>query len=444
MESLFLKSLFAAFDNNAINYAVMRNYQDLPESTGGSDLDLLMDSDQEEDVRVVVGDVIAQSGGVVIGSVSTIGLNKLFILGKSDAAPSGWWGVRVDILFGMKFLGVSEVLDPCVLTKCVKNHNGVKVLSEDVAAVIGVVKEVIHNACLPSRYLSHAAEAIERRREHMKEALAPVGEKVFERIERLCLETLEKDEIAKLSREVRHQLLLNSLRHSPKNYVRNRWVFTWSRIRRLLKPPGKVIALLGVDGAGKSTLIDAIRPVLARATHNGLAIEHLRPNVLPPLSRIKGRRQTSGMVTDPHGQPPSGKIMSYIRLCYYMTDYIAGYWIRVRPFISRSPKLFIFDRYAYDFMLDPRRFRVAAPNLVLFFFGKLAPKPNLIICLHGDAATLVNRKKELPIGEIQRQILAIREFANSEKRAKLVSTDESIEASADEILFHIRDYCRQK
>jgi hypothetical protein len=67
-------------------------------------------------------------------------------------------------------------------------------------------------------------------------------------------------------------------------------------------------------------------------------------------------------------------------------------------------------------------------------WARLLPKPDLCICLHAPPGSILGRKAELPAGEIERQLRAIRELATREPRAMLVSTEGPPEVVRDRVL----------
>lgn len=208
---------------------------------------------------------------------------------------------------------------------------------------------------------------------------------------------------------------------------------------------GFVVAILGVDGAGKSTVIDSIKPALYTMTRGEIYIKHLRPGLLPPLARLKGKNAVPiGPVLDPHGSTPSGIFGSFARLIYLLADYVVGYWLLIRPKIANQPAIVLYDRYAYDMALDPRRFRIGLPGGLVYWFAKLAPKPDIIICLHALPKVIVKRKKELPIREIQRQVNELKKFAKNEPNAILISTVAKKKEVRDKILTILMNHFRNK
>ncbi len=204
---------------------------------------------------------------------------------------------------------------------------------------------------------------------------------------------------------------------------------------------GLVVAVLGVDGAGKSTVIKSVRLLLNSTTHYDTFVYHLRPGLLPPLARLKGKIKASGDTSlGPHGSTPSGVLGSLLRLSWLILDYVLGYWLRIRPKIADRPAVVIFDRYAYDLALDPRRFRIGLPGWVAALFARLAPRPDLIICLHAAPEVIAARKQELPIEEIRRQVEAVRDFAATHPTAVLISTDGSVEEVRERVLCALFDF----
>jgi len=195
-----------------------------------------------------------------------------------------------------------------------------------------------------------------------------------------------------------------------------------------------MIAFLGTDGSGKSSIINAISPVLETGPYAHVRYGHLRPTFLPSLAAVFGRTKPEGPVTEPHADRPSGFFGSLFRIMYYTLDYIFGYWIKIYPVMVREDCLWIFDRYFYDYLFDPERSRIALPKWIIRFFVRFIPRPDLIICLGTDARKIHARKPELTLGEMERQLSVLREFCGASSRAVWIDTGKSIEESVADVL----------
>lgn len=176
------------------------------------------------------------------------------------------------------------------------------------------------------------------------------------------------------------------------------------KISRMVQPTGLLVAILGADGAGKSTVLAQVEDDLAPA-YRRTKRYHLRPHF--------GRVTADGpAVVAPHSKPPRGWLTSTVKLAMWWTDYTIGYFLYVLPWVIRST-LVLFDRYYYDLTVDSRRYRYGGSRWLAQLFGKLIPRPQLIILLDAPAEVLQARKQEVPIEETHRQQASYRALVGS-------------------------------
>lgn len=438
-EGFFLQQLFQRFNASSIRYAVMRNHESLPFSAGGSDLDLLVAQQDGERTKVLLYDAIHEAGGVALGISETPGFFKVYAFGQNSEAGGSWWGQCVDVNVGLFFKGQSLLID--YEPWPVSSFRGITVLADGFAGVLGVLKEVLNNSTFPDRYASAAREGFVQDWSSINRLLAPMGEDSLEQLKMLLLSDAPSDESAAICQQLRKAFLRHAMMTHPIEYFMGMVAYEWSKVRRYFKPSGKIIAILGVDGAGKSTIINAIKPVLDNATHNATIVQHLRPTLLPPLARFKGKGTIPNKpVLDPHGSKPSGTFGSLFRLIYLFLDYVLGYWFVTRLQIAKQPTVVIFDRYVYDMIIDQRRFRIALPNKLILWVTRFVPKPDLIFCLYGNPNVLTARKKELPLTEVERQVTVIKELFFNDSRAVFINTEGTVVDTYNLILLKLMEF----
>lgn len=442
-EGDFLAHLFSRLKQNGIHYAVMRNYELLPASAGGSDLDILVYPQQLDAAIVSVRNAVQDAGGAIIGIAHASGIVKIQALGRTGESSEKWWGLSVDLFPGFRFAGI-DILDSRIEVP-VRHYQGIRVLPTGFSGVLGVLKEALNNRRFPKRYADDARQGALEDWTEIAHLLSPIGRDALTRLERMLTSDIAVDLLDSECQKLRWEVLMHAFVRRPHTSIRDAFNYQWSKVQRYCKPSGVTVAILGVDGAGKSTVIAAIRPALEAATHHALQVRHLRPNLLPPLGRLKGQSRASvGPVLEPHSKPTSGMFVSFLRLAYLTLDYQLGYWLWTRFQIAKLPNIVLFDRYSYDMALDPRRFRVGLSPQIAGWFARLAPTPDLIFCLHGDPTVIAARKGELSVEETARQIRALRDFAEGNSRAALVATDKSVKETRDEVLGRLLEFLENR
>lgn len=237
------------------------------------------------------------------------------------------------------------------------------------------------------------------------------------------------DSISSLSRYARKDLGINPSFFSQ-----------LKKVRRLLLPPGYVIALIGTDGSGKSTIVESITPILNEAFHNGVEYYHLRPHWLPDIGVLLGKRdeEEGGVASNPHGAEPSGIMMSLIRWCYYLLDYSFGYFRKIWFLKHTKAHVALFDRYYYDYQIDPHRLGVRLPKWIVRAGECMAPEPDVILCLGGKPEQIYKRKPETSLEEVTRQISDLKKFCDYHHQAVWIDTTQSVENSVQDVMTAIQ------
>ncbi len=208
---------------------------------------------------------------------------------------------------------------------------------------------------------------------------------------------------------------------------------------------GLIIAFVGTDGSGKSTIINDIRPWLENIHPQGVHYEHLRPNWLPRLRALKGASESelTQTIDDPHKEVASGSMVSIVRLVYYVTDYILGYWFKMRRLAKRDGKFCLFDRYFYDIIIDPRRMRISLPEKMMSMAGFIVPRPDLVLCLGTDPDVIYQRKPETSLKEVTRQVARLRELCKRMEVAVWIDTGVAREDSVSQVMQAVEDALRE-
>jgi thymidylate kinase len=162
--------------------------------------------------------------------------------------------------------------------------------------------------------------------------------------------------------------------------------------RRGRHPTGLFVAVLGPDGAGKSTLIKNLANYLDKAFGQP-KIFKMRPDIFGRISPATNPY--------PHQQELRPYWFSVLKAFYFIIDCCVGYLIRVRPALVRS-QLVLFDRYYDDVFVDPMRYCYGGPQGLLRVGSRFVPRPEILFILSAPSNDLFARKEELPVDELQR------------------------------------------
>jgi thymidylate kinase len=205
---------------------------------------------------------------------------------------------------------------------------------------------------------------------------------------------------------------------------------------RVAQPTGGWIAIMGPDGAGKSLVISTICPQLS-SIFRTVRRFHLRPKIL----RRGGA--ADALVTDPHGKPPRGKLMSIAKVLFLFADYLFGYLFQLAPAMMRSDMI-VFDRYIYDLLVDSKRVRYGGPLWLLRLAARVVPRPDLVIVLDAPAEVLWSRKQEVAFVEVARQRTEYLRVASEIPSTVVVDAAQSPSEVAGSVLGAIVEFYSQR
>ncbi len=382
----FLRALFRSFDEYDVRYCVLHSYEGLPERLP-SDLDLAI---HPGDVPKLPGifRTLAQEGYQPIQHLNYAVGAGYFVFAWFEGLVLK--SVAVDVICehrrGGLILASGEVL-----VSGRRRHGDFWIPDPVIEFSYLLAKKALKKSMRPCQ--EHRLKAlIEELGARRAEQIA--GELFGERSAKQIVENCARESFQSLLPGLGRELWWRRVSRNPIGAIRS-GLGDFGRVaRRWRQPTGLFLAVLGPDGAGKSTLIEGLLPQMQGAFRR-CARFHWRPQLL-------WRRKTAGPVTHPHGRPPHGPWRSVARLWAHMLDFWAGYWLVVRPLLARSG-LVVFDRYYEDLLADPGRYRYGGPLWLGRALCRFIPRPDLVLVLDAGREIIQSRKQEVSLEELERQ-----------------------------------------
>jgi len=417
-----------------IRYFVLRNYTGLPNINESKDVDIVIQPEKIKEAREILLQVYRQNkmeyySEAVFGKVHCLlGMNI-----KEQVS------IHIDLIGGYLSKGY-EIFTFDELYEHTVWYKGFCVMDDFFDGVMLYVYKQFgyKHPKLKMQYQEIIFKTYYQYPEKFNKLLTQLTGEMFS--EKACKQIGNKDFDGVLndSFELTKRLRKYTWKKYPIRTMKNIALFLGQKINRVLlnyKKYARVVAVLAPDGTGKTTFLDALNETMSfyyvnTIEDNRFNIYHFRPTLLPNLGEIgekAGVMKQNKDFTNPHRSKPDNCIGSLFRIAYYTMDYIIGWQKCVRKDVQFD-KYTVFDRYSYDFIVDPLRTKLNLPSWVRKFFVRLTPQPDIVFVLYATPEVIYERKKELTLDEIERQLEVYNGLSKSDtKRFILLNAERNVQ-----------------
>ena len=187
--------------------------------------------------------------------------------------------------------------------------------------------------------------------------------------------------------------------------LKNRVNYGLDTFKDIMYNRGFIITLSGVDGAGKSTILEKVHHQIQSQFRREVVLLRHRPAILPILSSIKYGGSKNAEKRASERLPRTGEnfsvLSSLMRFAYYYTDYMIGQTYVFFKYIIRG-KIVLYDRYYFDFIADCERSNIRLNKNIIRALYAFVMKPKLNILLWAETNVIYKRKQELEPDTIAR------------------------------------------
>jgi thymidylate kinase len=394
----FLKELFKKFNEQNLNYCVLRGYETLPQEIE-NDIDFGVSKDDALIFEDILTSISKKYGYIFFYKKEIYGFKQFYIINKNNYAQY----VHIDIWTKLAYKGMEYIELDVMLNNCTMYNNLIRVPLSGHECALSFLKEFFHNGwiredkakILKSKYDNDFDLLLNR---HFSKNKIDSFKKFIKN---------ETKNLNKQSMFSKSKLVINNIKTKGSlTTIKNICLYLSYFIKNLFTGSGGLfVVLIGPDGSGKTTMSDKIIDNLGKFFFNKSIYRHGRFEYLPRLSEIfKFRKKDNNIKSDNIVEPidskykySSSKAMVY--MIYYLLDYIFGYLFILK--YKAQNKIILFDRYYYDYMIQSTFEN--SPKLLKWIYKTMAPKPDLLIFLKAKPEMIYARKPELNIEEITKQ-----------------------------------------
>lgn len=410
-----LKDFLEELKQNGIRYVILKNDKGLPFVNHSKDVDIVIEPGKYRKAAQIIGKCYHENG---IGYYKVHKFERLRCWYGMN--PDTHFAIHIDLLEGFLHKGFEMFSFDLLYDNSIENEYGIRVLNELMGSVVLLMHSSVCYHSIKEKYAKQIAIVYAKHRNQFVDILKQLlGEKKA----LVMVNLLDKGDYKQIAQCGNVFSLASKwiiLYKRPLFSLYNVIDFLWEKICRTILNLDKYnfhISVHAPDGTGKTTFIQHLGNQLGFyyvcSATDFVKVYHFRPCILPNLGAVgekAGVMKQDTNFTEPHRAKPANSLSSFIRLTYYWLDYVIGMPLILRK-SAQFDRITIFDRYIYDFLVDPERSRIGLPYWLRRLFTRLVKQPQIVFVLQAPAETIYHRKQELSIDEITHQLSGFQNFS---------------------------------
>lgn len=431
-KDLFL-DLIQELNMRSIKYAIIGDYKNLPE-TIGHDIDIW--TNNVKAFRTILFDVARKNEfRLFIDNQSANGCNVALYKRLREELIL----IKIDVLVDTSYKSTITLIDKQTIEENIIPYNGFYIVNAECEAVMHFLYPIFEWGKVKKDSYKAEIKAVVDSPMFSSSLNKVLGESLGVRIS----EAIRKDDWQHIESEMqlyKRKNIIRSLFHIQT--LKNLSLSTYYILRRKLKPTGKCLAFCGLDGAGKTTIINELNTMFVNLLKTKkVYYGYWRPFVIPEIREIFGKENSKAGVNQDEqvgktiiedNKKPKNKLVSIAKFIYYWIDYMLAF-LKYGS-IQQRGGVVLYDRHYIDMAVHPKRFDMDINSKLVMFMYKFIPKPDHTFFLYCTPEEIRLRKKEFSKEEIQEHIDLYMEKGKQIKNFTPLHTNTSITDELEEIL----------
>jgi len=433
---LTLNEYFEKLKEEDVKFCVLSGYSGFPEVIADTDVDILFLKTEFGKAAIILKSIFKDNGFYYYTEHRFKGRHTyiFYSQGENNFIRES---LKIDLFVNFEFRGRNFLTTHEILEN-VRRYKNIYIPSMVHKTIMSIVKGIMKGGSAWEKYLPKIQEGL---RGHTSEIEILLNKFLKETTIKFLISNLSKGGVDKID-GVRKSLILEtytqSLYRHPINFIRNLLGHYCIAGGRILRLPNNMFALLGPDGVGKSTLTTHIKSELIdvlKLDFDKSKSFHIRPKLFPTITQIfKSKGISDEKPTRSYKVWQSSSFfISFCRLFFFWIDYVLGYIIKILPELSNY-NVVVLDRYYYDILIDPLRYKIKLPYRILKIFYLLLPKPEVVFFLNAPPEIIHQRKQELTIPQIERLLEKYKNLTSEFNNVCIIDATSSPEVISKEIV----------
>lgn len=432
----FLSQLFTELKNAKVIYCVLGGYEKLPYEVV-SDLDIWVKPGDQAKLYDIIRNISRELGWKIIKPnvsprLSSTGEGKYYLLKREPPLLI----IHIDCWTYLHWRGIVYV-DQEVFPNHIHYHEkGFSVLTGPLDVGFSLLKDLLDKLKIADKRKDKTIQYLRHDCTGLQQALkVPFGVKMTETFIELA-RSGKWEELEKLGHTLRFLLICRAVILSPVVQLKRWFIYACGIIKLFSIQYGNFIVFIGPDGCGKTTVA---KRLLESSLINKLFEKkfyfHTRFPFLPSFKQIAYHLQLidqDAVISEgkPRRIDPRSPLNCIVHSIYYgLNNFLGRFWIRKQK--TRGGSLILFDRYFFEYLIQWEFSR--CPRSLVRGILRFIPRPDIIIFLENDPNVIYERKRDLSLAEIARQMDMCREVIKSYPEAFVVSTKSTPEAALQQI-----------